>query len=201
MSYRLHNNTEHSIALKKSKFLTYLFKLESVEDVQKIIKTIRKEHYKATHVCTAFRINEREQANDDGEPSGTAGQPMLEALRSMDVENILAVVVRYYGGIQLGAGGLIRAYRSSVVEAINQAELTTVKEVIECIVSIDYSHLDQKLLAIEKIAEIVEKTFDTEVILKLHTQDDIKLKLNEITDGQIKIISEEIKQIEKLERK
>ncbi len=201
MSYRLHHNTEHSITLKKSEFLTYLFRIDSYDEVQEIIKDIRKQHYKATHVCTAFRINEREQANDDGEPSGTAGQPMLEALRSMDVENILAIVVRYYGGIQLGASGLIRAYRSSVVEAINQAELTTVQEITELVVSIDYSHLDQKLLAIEKIAEIVEKTFDTEVMLRCHTQEDIKNKLNEITNGQIKILSEEKKFIEKLERK
>lgn len=201
MSYRLHHNTEHSITLKKSEFLTYLFRIDTVEEVQEIIKNIRKEHYKATHVCTAFRINEREQANDDGEPSGTAGQPMLEALRQMDVENILAVVVRYYGGIQLGASGLIRAYRSSVVEAINQADLTQIINVREILCSVDYTHLDQKLLAIEKIAEIIDKQFETEVFLTLHTQTDIKNKLNEITNGQIKIISEQEKEIEKIERK
>lgn len=198
MSYRLHNNTRTSITLKKSEFITYLFRVDSQDEVKDIIKDLRKEHYKATHVCTAYRVNAYEQVSDDGEPSGTAGQPMLEVLRSMEVENILACVVRYYGGIQLGAGGLIRAYRSSVVEAINQADLTEVIEITEILCSINYSHLDAKLLAIEKIAEIVDKEFETEVILKLHTNTDITDKLNEITNGQIKIQKISKKHIEKV---
>ena len=198
MSYRLHNNIRTSITLKKSEFITYLFRVDSQDEVKDIIKDLRKEHYKATHVCTAYRVNAYEQVSDDGEPSGTAGQPMLEVLRSMEVENILACVVRYYGGIQLGAGGLIRAYRSSVVEAINQADLTEVIEITEILCSINYSHLDAKLLAIEKIAEIVDKEFETEVILKLHTNTDITDKLNEITNGQIKIQKISKKHIEKV---
>ncbi len=198
MSYRLHNNTSHRISLKKSEFITLLFRVDSIEEVKAIIKDVRKEHYKATHVCTAFRVNELEQASDDGEPSGTAGQPILEVLRSMDVENILACVVRYYGGIQLGAGGLIRAYRSSVSEAIHQADLTELMTITETICSISYSQLDQKLLAIEKIAEIIDKQFETEVILALHTNTDISEKLNEITNGQIVLKSISQKQIEKV---
>jgi putative IMPACT (imprinted ancient) family translation regulator len=104
--------------------------------------------------------------------------------------------VRYYGGIQLGASGLIRAYRLSVVEAIKQAHLTQMSEMIETVCSLDYAQLDQKLLAIEKISAIQHKDFDEMVILTLHSSEDIQTKLTEITNGQIKIISISIKEVE-----
>lgn len=196
MSYRVHHNTSSTITLKKSEFMTYLFRLESADEIKEIIKEVRKVHYKATHVCTAYRIDQKEQANDDGEPSGTAGQPMLETLRTLDIDHILVCVVRYYGGIQLGASGLIRAYRSSVVEAIKHASLTQMSEMVETVCSLEYAQLDQKLLAIEKISAIQHKDFDEMVILTLHSSEDIQTKLTEITNGQIKIISISIKEVE-----
>ncbi len=97
---------------KKSKFYSYLFSIQTQHDVMEIIQDLQKEHKKATHICYAFRITNpfSEKAVDDGEPSGTAGRPILTVLQRKDLHDVLLVVVRYFGGIKLGAGGLIRAY-------------------------------------------------------------------------------------------
>ena len=97
---------------KKSKFLGYLFHCESEDDVKEAIENLKKEHKKATHICWAARMTTPfyERAVDDGEPSGTAGRPILGVLQKQDRKNVLVAVVRYFGGIKLGAGGLVRAY-------------------------------------------------------------------------------------------
>ena len=117
MNYRINCNTSHTLILKKSEFITELYRVFSIEEFNAILKDAKKRHPKATHICTAYRIQELEKSNDDGEPSGTAGLPMLEVLRKQNIVDICALVVRYYGGIQLGAGGLNRAYSSSVSQA------------------------------------------------------------------------------------
>lgn len=112
--------------IKKSRFITYLVPVESEGEVEEKLKIIRKEHHKANHHCSAFVIGEDfsiQRMSDDGEPSGTAGVPMLEVLKHHQLTNILAVVVRYFGGIKLGTGGLIRAYGNSVSEALKEAEI------------------------------------------------------------------------------
>lgn len=119
------------IEIKKSKFIGYSFFCENVEMANEYVKAIRAEHKKATHVCFAYIVNSNEKASDDGEPQGTAGIPILDVLKKQKLENVLAVVVRYFGGIKLGAGGLVRAYSetaSTVVEQSGQAELVKVKE-------------------------------------------------------------------------
>lgn len=101
------------IEIKKSKFIAQIFKINEINGVKKIISKIKEKNKKATHVCFAFRICENgthEKAFDDGEPSGTAGKPILNVIQKRNLENVLIVVVRYFGGIKLGAGGLVRAY-------------------------------------------------------------------------------------------
>lgn len=196
MTYRLHHNTRTSLTLKKSEFITLLFRVETQEEIKKIIKITRKEHPKASHVCFAYRIANAEQSSDDGEPSGTAGLPMLEVLRLKNIENICALVVRYYGGTQLGAAGLARAYRSSVSECLNQAQLTQLKEIVEYTCEFDYAQLDQKLNSLEKFCTIIHKDFSVLVTLILHSDIDIDDKLNELTNGQISILSKNRKLIE-----
>lgn len=100
------------IVEKKSKFLGYLFHCESVDDVQKVLGELKKEHKKATHICYAFSLRSPflEKAVDDGEPSGTAGRPILSVLQKKGAFDVCVFVVRYFGGIKLGAGGLVRAY-------------------------------------------------------------------------------------------
>lgn len=109
------------LEIKKSKFYGKKFDVNSVEEVNKILETIKKENKKATHICYAYRIigNEYlEKAFDDGEPSGTAGRPILNVIQKQDLKNILLVVIRYFGGIKLGAGGLVRAYSKTASETI-----------------------------------------------------------------------------------
>lgn len=111
-------NFQSEIVIKKSKFISYTFEITSKDEVKKIIKLFKeKEHKKATHICSAYLLFQdgRESAgfDDDGEPSKTAGRPIYDLLRIKELFNVLVIVVRYFGGIKLGAGGLQKAYRES----------------------------------------------------------------------------------------
>ncbi|KDE32270.1 YigZ family protein [Bacillus altitudinis] len=113
---------EHEIVIEKSRFICHIQRAVSEEEAQAFIQSIKKQHWNATHNCSAYLIGEQDliqKANDDGEPSGTAGVPMLEVLKKRKLKDTVVVVTRYFGGIKLGAGGLIRAYGKSVSEAIN----------------------------------------------------------------------------------
>lgn len=112
----------HEIEIKKSRFICHLKRVESEEEATEFIDEIKKEHWKATHNCSAYTLglnDEIQRAHDDGEPSGTAGVPMLEIFLKRDLKNVAAVVTRYFGGTKLGAGGLIRAYGGAVNQAVN----------------------------------------------------------------------------------
>ncbi len=117
--------TINTIIIEKSKFITYLKPIKSEEEYKEYLKEIKKKHYDATHVCSALVLKDKQRSSDDGEPSGTAGVPMLNVLTKKGIENTCALTVRYFGGIKLGAGGLIRAYGNSVSEAVNKAILLT----------------------------------------------------------------------------
>ncbi|MFJ5964413.1 YigZ family protein [Bacillus sp. NPDC093026] len=113
---------EHEIVIEKSRFICHIQRAVSEEEAQAFIQSIKKQHWNATHNCSAYLIGENDmiqKANDDGEPSGTAGVPMLEVLKKRKLKDTVVVVTRYFGGIKLGAGGLIRAYGKSVSEALN----------------------------------------------------------------------------------
>ncbi len=122
-NYRtIQENGIHEIEIKKSRFICHLKRVESEEEALAFIDEVKKEHWKATHNCSAYTLgmnDEIQRAHDDGEPSGTAGVPMLEIFLKRDLKNVVAVVTRYFGGKKLGAGGLIRAYGGAVNEAVN----------------------------------------------------------------------------------
>lgn len=112
----------HEIIIQKSRFIAHFNRVQTEEEAQSYIEKIKKEHWNANHNCSAYLIGERDEiqkANDDGEPSGTAGVPMLEVLKKRQLKDTVVVVTRYFGGIKLGAGGLIRAYGGSVSEGLN----------------------------------------------------------------------------------
>ena len=115
------------IVEKKSKFIANLCYVSSIEEAEAILKQIRKKHYDARHHCYAYRIEEKERilekASDDGEPSGTAGPPMLNLLQKQELTNVIVIVTRYFGGILLGTGGLVRAYTQSAKTAIDNASI------------------------------------------------------------------------------
>lgn len=132
---------EHEIIIQKSRFITYINRAETEDSAQEFIQEIKKKHWDATHNCSAYLIGEQnniQKANDDGEPSGTAGIPMLEVLKKRDLKDTVVVVTRYFGGIKLGAGGLIRAYGSSVSEGINAIGVVERKLMVVMHVKADY---------------------------------------------------------------
>jgi uncharacterized YigZ family protein len=121
--YTIKNKGSHEIIIQKSKFIGYVSRAKTEAEAQQFIQEIKKQHYNATHNCSAYLIGDHDQiqkANDDGEPSGTAGIPMLEVLKKLFLKNTVVVATRYFGGIKLGAGGLIRAYSSITSETIKQ---------------------------------------------------------------------------------
>lgn len=122
--YTVARDYEHEIVIEKSKFICTLKKVDTEEAAQDFIKAMKKKYWNATHNCSAYIVGTKglaERSNDDGEPSSTAGLPMLEVLRKNELHDVAVVVTRYFGGIKLGTGGLVRAYTNSVVEGLNEA--------------------------------------------------------------------------------
>ncbi|WP_404445517.1 YigZ family protein [Sutcliffiella horikoshii] len=119
--YTVKGHGEHEIVIQKSRFIAHVARATTEEEAQRFIQEIKKKHWDATHNCSAYMIGENNQvqkANDDGEPSGTAGVPILEVLKKKDLKDTVVVITRYFGGIKLGAGGLIRAYGKATSEGI-----------------------------------------------------------------------------------
>ena len=107
----------YEYTIEKSRFISVIYRVNSKEEIDKYLTDIRKEYKEATHYCYAYKLDTIRKSSDDGEPGGTAGVPMMEVLNSMDLDYILVIVIRYFGGIKLGAGGLVRAYRKALVDA------------------------------------------------------------------------------------
>ena len=142
--YTVKGYGEHELIIQKSRFICYTERVTTEEDAQAFIQQIKKKHYNATHNCSAYLIGEHDhiqKANDDGEPSGTAGVPMLEVLKKKQLKDTVVVVTRYFGGIKLGAGGLIRAYGKSVSEGLNEIGIVERKLMRIMHTKIDYTWL------------------------------------------------------------
>lgn len=116
------------INVKKSQFICSLFPTKNKKESKEIIQKLNEQYSDATHNCTAYVVSDGEGFDDDGEPGGTAGKPMINVLRKNELHNVTAVVTRYFGGIKLGAGGLVRAYSKSVMEAVGEAEIVEIEE-------------------------------------------------------------------------
>ncbi len=154
-----------SIDIKKSQFICRLFPAQNEKEAKEIIKEISEEYKDATHNCTAYVVSDGEGFDDDGEPGGTAGRPMLNVLKKNEMENIVAIVTRYFGGIKLGAGGLVRAYSKSVLETLSVAEIVDM-ELYE-IFRFTFEYQDIKTIDSElrsKRLAIVEKQYEAQVI-------------------------------------
>lgn len=140
------NDESAEIVEKKSRFIANICYAESIEEAEEKIKLIKKKYYDAKHNCVAYRVNANgqvvEKSSDDGEPSGTAGGPMLNILQKSNLCNIVVVVTRYFGGILLGTGGLVRAYSDATQKAIEKCIKVYKVDGIEIEVKIDYANLD-----------------------------------------------------------
>jgi uncharacterized YigZ family protein len=142
--YTVKTTGEHEIIIEKSRFIAQISRAETEEEAQEFIQAIKKKHWNASHNCSAYLIGENDQiqkANDDGEPSGTAGVPILEVLKKRNLKDTVVVVTRYFGGIKLGAGGLIRAYGKSTSEGLNAVGVVERRLVQIMHVKVDYTWL------------------------------------------------------------
>ncbi|MEQ6377571.1 YigZ family protein [Bacillaceae bacterium S4-13-58] len=142
--YTVKGEGAHEIQIQKSRFIGHVMRTETEEEAQNFIQKMKKKHHDATHNCSAYLIGEHNQiqkANDDGEPSGTAGVPILEVLKKKGLKDTTVVVTRYFGGIKLGAGGLIRAYSKSTSEALNEIGIVHRQLMQEMKVIADYTLL------------------------------------------------------------
>ena len=134
MAQTLAQATHHELIIKKSRFICCVQPMADRASAQAYVDSLWQEHPSAAHVCWALLAGGQSAAVDDGEPSGTAGRPMLEVLRHQELEGVLATVVRYFGGVKLGAGGLVRAYTDAVAQALLKAEKVPLQrmEVLQC---------------------------------------------------------------------
>ena len=138
------------ITVKKSSFLAFAHPIDSEDQATALIRDYRKQYYDTRHVCYAFRTLTEEKYSDNGEPSGTAGRPMMGALQSADVSNVLMIVVRYFGGILLGTPGLIAAYREAATAALQAAEIVTRTQEQQAVIEFDYSAMNNVMKIIKE---------------------------------------------------
>ena len=186
--------------IKKSKFLTYLAPVKTEDEAKDFLASIKKEHHKATHHCSAYICDEIERSNDDGEPASSAGLPMLQTLQGSNMNYIIAVVVRYYGGVKLGVGGLIRAYSSSVQQALDAAIILEPLLVETYKIRFPYESINDIEVHLEDQATIISRDYDEAVSYTIEIIDRNLLEpLSDITRGQscVKKIGESIKHVRK----
>lgn len=173
--------------IKKSRFICHLKRVETEEEARNYIAQIKKEHYKANHSCSAMIIGEDGQvkrSSDDGEPSGTAGIPMLTVLEKRELTNVVAVVTRYFGGIKLGAGGLIRAYAGSVAHALDEIGTVEIKELNGIQIQLSYSQYQTfaNFLKDKQLQEF-DTQFGTEVITHVYVdKDKVETTIADLTE-------------------
>lgn len=178
--------SSNTIIIKNSRFITYIYHVDNVDEVNEYLTEIKKKYPDATHHCYAYIIDSIRHESDDGEPSGTAGIPMLQVLEKNDLNHVLCIVVRYFGKIKLGAGGLVRAYTRSVVEAIKD-NIVTLEAGYLVSLKFDYSLL-KKIDYLLKDIEIVNKSFDNIIIYQAKIDDDLKNKLNDTSNIKIEVL-------------
>jgi len=181
--------TEGIYKEKGSKFIAFSIPVHNAEEVKELVKAYKKEYYDARHVCYGYMLGaDRKEwrANDDGEPSGTAGRPILGQINSRELTDILVIVVRYFGGILLGTGGLTIAYKEATADALNQAEIIVKTVDCEMTVHFEYSIMNSVMrLVKESTAVILEQSYVNECFMKLSIR---KQDISTLTSKMEKII-------------
>ena len=199
--FTIKNQIETEIVVKKSKFIANFIKVTSKEQAEEEIKKIKKKYFDARHNCIAYRVLEnetiRERFSDDGEPSGTAGSPMLNILQKNNFVNVVIVVTRYFGGILLGTGGLVRAYSDSLQKAIEESEQLEITFGAECEVRLEYQQFEKfKYYCKNNNINIKETNYAEEIVCKIEMEEDKKEKI--LQDYDLKNINIlDIKEISK----
>ena len=193
--YPVKNESEHTIVINKSKFITTLAPIDGYEDALEKIKIVSKKYSDATHNCYAFISNEsasEQRFSDDGEPQGTAGMPMLDVLKKRKVCKTLAIVTRYFGGVKLGANGLVSAYSSSVAQALDNAGLVKNEWADIAQITLGYGECKKAEEICSKAGgQNVEINYDKDVTLTValpsNTSKETLEKIIDLTQGKAKI--------------
>lgn len=172
---------------RKSKFIGYAKPISTKEEAEDFISMIREMHPDATHNCTVYRVIDNGQeyfkADDDGEPSGTAGKPMGEILTYMEVNNVVVVATRYFGGIKLGASGLVRNYAKTAKLAVLEGEIVEFIERVECLLDFSYEKINEvDTLLINGNEELLNKDFNERVTYRVKVSNETLEKLKELKD-------------------
>ncbi|TDM12637.1 YigZ family protein [Macrococcus lamae] len=192
------NELEYEQIINKSRFITVLYPVFSEEEAKEYLSQIKTQHKSANHHCSAYTIGSEHQiqkANDDGEPSGTAGIPMLETLKKENIHNVIAIVIRYFGGVKLGTGGLIRAYQSSVSEAIKQSGKVSMQLAERYLVTVNYEQTGKFEHHIEQTSyKVIDQSYTDKVIYTVHVIADqaeaFQVFVSNQTNGQAEIKKE-----------
>ena len=140
--FTIKNDLNGELIVNKSRFITYVYKVNNVLEVNEKIDTLKAKYKDATHYCYSYIIDNIKRFNDDKEPSHTAGMPILNVLESKNLNYVLAVVIRYFGGIKLGAGGLVRAYTNAVSNTISNESIIPIKKMLKKCIMFDYSYIN-----------------------------------------------------------
>lgn len=193
-----------TIIVEKSKFIAFLFPLDSKKQIEAKLDELRSKYFDATHVCYGYIVYDNEmtlyKSSDDGEPSQTAGAPILNVLKRNNLMNVLCVVVRYFGGIKLGAGGLTRTYSNAAVAALNEASIVTLVDAYKYQVIFAYDRIKDidKILLLNQI-EIIDKIYDMEVCYEVLIYDKsiIEELEKKVSYLNVKIVEKEIVQTRK----
>lgn len=202
--YTVKGYGEHELSIQKSRFICYINRAATEEEAQAFIQQIKKKHWDASHNCSAYLIGEQDliqKANDDGEPSGTAGVPILEVLKKRKLKDTVAVITRYFGGIKLGAGGLIRAYGSSTSEALNAIGIVERKLTRVMHTKIDYTWLGKVENELRnshfQLKEIhYVDTVEVESYVEEEQKDQFIEWMTELTNGQGEVFEGEVTYLE-----
>ena len=191
---RIKEDFKHSIIINKSEFICYLFHVNDEEEVKEHIKTVKKAHPFANHHCTAYIMNNQsiKRCNDNGEPTGTAGRPMLEVLEKNEIDDVLAIVVRYFGGIKLGTGGLIRAYTNATKTALELCQIAVMCLGKKVNIYTDYNTIGKVLYELSQrgLTQLDSKYTDVIVLTIILANDDVEeftKKIIEISAGKSKL--------------
>jgi len=179
---------ESLLEIERSSFYSFLFPIEDENHAKRIIEEIRKKHPKARHCCYAYKVGPFQKSSDDGEPKGTAGRPLMDVLLKNELDNTLLIVVRYFGGIKLGAGRLLRTYVDSAMLSINKARIYTVCDAYSYKLTLSHSHYDLLLRHLLKNeVDIDDTSFEEEIIMGVSSLNDIEESINSLFHSQIKI--------------
>lgn len=188
---------EHRIEVEKSKFICHLFPVKTPEQAEQAVQSVRKAHYSATHNVPVYIVGDVYKHSDDGEPAGTAAAPVLGMLKNEKYDRICVVVTRYFGGIKLGTGGLVRAYTAAVKEALAHADVSAIERFVRMKIGMEYRFAGTAEYELNRIAseggalKIAEKTYLDDVTFTVYGAPEIAEKVIEemrnLTSGSVRI--------------